>query len=123
MAEIIRPPQFHGSSGGGPEDPMLEQRVASLKPKVDRIEAILIRLEPRISEIANELRQIPKEFGMLRAEVARLDGRVSGIKGRMPGLEGRLGMLPTTWTLISFAVGSCLASAGLAFTIARLIKP
>ena len=97
---------------------MLAERVAGLEQKVDRIEAILTRLEPRISEIAGELRQMPKaaEFGMLRADVARLEGR-------MTGFEGRLGMLPTTWTLISFAVGSCLASAGLAFTIARLIKP
>jgi hypothetical protein len=114
MAEIIRPPQFTG--GGGPEDPMLGQRVERLEQKADRIEAILIRLEPRISEITSELRQITKEFGLVRTEIARVDGRLTGV-------EGRLGMLPTSWTLISFAIGSCLASAGLAFTIARLIKP
>src|SRR4051812_37788072 len=92
--------------------------VERLEQKVDRIKAILTRLEPRISEIGGELRQMPKgaEVGMMRADAARLDGR-------MAGLEGRLGMLPPTWTLISFAVGSCLASAGLAFTIARLVKP
>ncbi len=37
--------------GGGPEDPMLEQRVGRLEEKVDRIEAILTRLEPQISEV------------------------------------------------------------------------
>jgi hypothetical protein len=37
--------------GGGPEDPMLEQRVGTLEQKVDRIEAILTRLEPKIGEL------------------------------------------------------------------------
>jgi hypothetical protein len=48
------------SSGpGGPEDSMLEQRVAALETrvgrietKVDRIDAALLRLEPAIREIA-----------------------------------------------------------------------
>jgi hypothetical protein len=37
--------------GGGPEDPMLEQRVGRLEEKVDRIEAILLRIDAKITEV------------------------------------------------------------------------
>lgn len=120
MAEIV---PFPGHShpvggGGGPEDPMLEQRVAALEEKVGRIDATLQRLEPKISEMVGELRQIPKvaDYMTLRTDVA-------AVRERVAEMQGRLANMPTTWGLIAFVIGSCLASAGLAFTIARLLAP
>lgn len=89
---------------------MLEQRVARLEEKMDRIEQILLRLEPKISEMSGELRQMPKaiDYAGIRAEIFELKGRVAN--------------LPSTWVLMSFTLTACLASAGLAFAIARLLQ-
>ena len=90
---------------------MLEQRVIALEEKVGRIDAAIQRMEPKLSELVGELRHVPKvsDYVALRADVSEI--------------KGRLANMPTTWVLISFAVGSCLASAGLAFGIARFLNP
>jgi len=62
--------------------------------KVDRIEAILARLEPRIAEIVGELRQLPKraDHASLKADVARI--------------EGRLANTPKVWQMLTMVVGT-----------------
>jgi hypothetical protein len=91
--------------GGGPEDPMLEARVGHLEEKVDRIEAILQRLEPKITETlltgskqadVNKLQLQIVEFqaGAAKlADVQKLHADVAEVKGRVAGL-------PTWWMLI-----------------------
>ena len=90
---------------------MLEQRISNLEKSVVQMDAKLSAIELVLAEIKGQLSQFPKamDFAALKADVAEI--------------KGRIGNLPTTWTLMSFAVGACIASAGLAFTIARLIKP
>jgi hypothetical protein len=107
MSNVIKG-TFPGDGGGtGPKEPDLENRVRSLEAKADSIEKRLSSIELLLADIKGQLTQMPKmgDIAVIRVDVARLDGKVSN--------------LPTTWTLIAFAVGSCLASAGLAFAIAR----
>ena len=69
----------HGD-GGGPEDPMLEQRVGRLEEKVDRIEAILTRLEPQIiGSSATGAKQA--ELNKLQSDFIQLRGK-RGDQGR-----------------------------------------
>ena len=67
-------PESQSGDGGGPEDPMLEQRVGRLEEKVDRIEAILVRLEPKITEVLQntakqsvDLNKLQQDFVALRS--------------------------------------------------------
>jgi hypothetical protein len=74
VAEII--PLFGdrgGSDGGGPENPMLEQRVAKLEEGLGRIEM-------KLSGIEAELKHLPKaaEYALLRADLAEIKGRLAG---------------------------------------------
>ncbi len=99
MAEIIpiKGSQGGQGSGGGPEGPILEQRVA-------RLEQILERLEPRITEI---LLTCAKKDDLLKIQVdlARLDGRVS--------------MLPTWWMLAVTLIATWSAGAGIVFALVK----
>jgi hypothetical protein len=97
--------------GSGPEDSMLEQRVARLEDKVDRIEAAIIRIEPRISEIAGELKNLPKsnDIASLRADIAEV--------------RGRLSMLPTWWMLIVALIATWSAGSGIVFALIKASHP
>ncbi len=86
---------------GGPEGPMLEQRVA-------RLEQILERLEPKISEILlTGAKQT--DIQKLQVELAEACGRVS--------------MLPTWWMLIVAIVATWSAGAGIVFALVRAAHP
>ncbi|MGA2045186.1 MAG: hypothetical protein ABSG83_17670 [Roseiarcus sp.] len=97
-----------GEGGDGPDDPMLERRVARLEDKVDRIEAAIIRIEPRISEIAGELRHLPKsnDIGLLRADIDEI--------------RGRLSMLPTWWMLVVALTATWSAGAGIVLALVKV---
>jgi hypothetical protein len=89
---------FHGGSkdgGDGSEGPMLEQRVA-------RLEQLLERLEPKITEILlTGAKQ--SDIQKLQVEFAETRGRVS--------------MLPTWWMLALVATWS--AGAGIVFALVK----
>jgi hypothetical protein len=110
VGEIIpfKPPS--GTGGAGPEDPMIEH-IEKLEGKMDKVEGKLSAIEVTLAEIKGQLSQMPKatDFAKLSAEVAEVKGRVAN--------------LPTTWQLMTFTIGSVMAAAGLAFTIARYLKP
>jgi hypothetical protein len=99
MNNILR---FPGSGGSGPEDPMIERRVA--------------RLEDDMKDIKSSLKSIESKLGSIEVSVAEM-------KGRAGGVESRLSAMPTTWQLMTFTIGAVLGSAGLAFTFARFLKP
>jgi hypothetical protein len=87
-----RPP-----SGGGPEDPMLELRLA-------RVEDILVKLEPMIVDVArNGARQ--SELQAVRIDLAELKGRVHA--------------LPTWWMLLVTVIATWGAGSSIVFAIAR----
>ena len=73
-AEKFRVVQGGAANGGGPEDPMLEQRVGRLEEKVDRIEAISMRLEPQISEVLRT--------GVKQADLTKLLVRLYPLRSR-----------------------------------------
>lgn len=126
------------TSGGGPEDPMLEQRVTKLEEKVDRIEAILQRLEPKITEILQvcarkaDLEKLQTEFVDLKAttakqadlirvqtDIAEIKGRLGGIESRIAGVEGRFTQVPTIWGMLGLIGTLLIGIAGLMFTAGK----
>jgi hypothetical protein len=77
------PPDGFRTGGGGPEDPMLEQRVA--------------RLEDDMKDVKTSLKSI---------EIT-----LAKIEGRLTGFDARFASLPTTWTMLgiiftTWAIGS-----------------
>lgn len=93
------------SGGGGPEDPMLEQRVVKLEEKVDRIEAILQRLEPKIMEtLLTGAKQA--ELSKLQLQLIEFQGNTAKqadlqkVQTDLAEVKGRVASLPTWWMLI-----------------------
>jgi len=85
-----------GTEGGGPEDPMLEQRVGKLEEKVDRIESILLRLEPKILEVLQTVTDHSRQLARLETNMAtkeelhKVQVEVIEIKGDQRAAEERL---------------------------------
>ena len=82
-------------------DSVLERRVAGLEAKVERIEAILIRLEPKITEFVLT--------GARAVDLAEVKGKVSS--------------LPTWWMLMVTVLSTWLAGPGLVFTVVKATHP
>jgi hypothetical protein len=129
-------------SGDGPEDPMLEQRVGKLEEKADRIEAILTRLEPKITEtLLNGAKQVDltklqlevadikassaKQADLQKAQVelAEIKGGLSGLEGRLSGIEGRFSQIPTFWQMLGLIGTLLIGLAGLMFTAGKFLHP
>src|SRR6476660_145597 len=110
-----------GSSSGGPEDPMFEQRVAVLEGEVSKIKTILERLETKITEILlTGAKQV--DLHKAQVDVAELKGRFIGLEGKLGGLEGRFAALPTTWTILGLVFTTWALGPGLLiFTLTRLL--
>ncbi len=99
MTTVVRFPDGNDGGGSGPEDPMLEQRVA-------RLETILERLEPKITEIlVTGAKQ--GDLQALRVELAELRGKVS--------------MLPTWWMLLVALLANWIAGGGIVFTLGKAL--
>ena len=111
MTNVVPYTKTTTGEGGGPEDPMLEQRVARLEDTVDRIEAAIVRIEPKISEIAGELRQLPRanDISSLKADIADLRGRVAN--------------MPTWWMLVVALIATWSAGAGFVFALVKAARP
>lgn len=119
-AEKFRVVQGGAANGGGPEDPMLEQRVGRLEEKVDRIEAILMRLEPQISEVLRtgakqaDLTKLQSDFIHFEAAAATKDD-LHNVQLDLAEVKGRVSNLPTWWMLIV----AILSTWGMGFAIAN----
>ena len=105
MNNVIR---FPGDSdGGGPEGPMLEQRVSALEQKLDRIENILVRLEPDIRDFARN--------GARQADLHKVQLELSEI-------EGKLSSYPTWWMLLVAVIATWGAGAGIVFSLLSKVR-
>ena len=82
-------------------DPSLEARVTGLETKVDRVEAILVRLEPKITET-------------LLTSAKAVD---------LAEVKGRISSLPTWWMLMVTVLSTWLAGAGIVFTLVKAAHP
>jgi uncharacterized coiled-coil protein SlyX len=87
-----------GSAGSGPEDSMLEQRVA--------------RLEEDMKEVKSSLKGIQESLTQIAISIAKLDGR-------MTGLEGRLQAIPSAWQLFVALITTWSAGAAIVFAMIR----
>jgi hypothetical protein len=136
--------QFPGDNpaaggGGGPEDPMLEQRVGRLEEKVDRIEAILVRLEPKIMEVLHtgakqaELNKVQLDVAELKSSAAKqidlnkIQVQIAEILAggakqadlykaqvELAEVKGRVAGLPTWWMLITAIITTWCAGFAIA---------
>src|SRR5208283_561594 len=116
-------PTSQSGDGGGPEDPMLEQRVGRLEEKVDRIETILTRLEPQIKEVLRtgakqaELTKLQSDLIRFEAAAATKDD-LHKVQLDLAEVKGRVSNLPTWWMLIV----AILSTWGMGFAIANSVN-
>jgi hypothetical protein len=87
---------------------MLEQRVSRLEQRMERIEGILLKLEPQITEL-------------LLTGAKQTD--LQALKAQVAKVEGRLENIPTTWQVIAIMSGMLVGIAGIVFAAARLLQP
>ena len=97
-----------GGGGSGPEDPMLEQRVGRLEEKLDRIEAILTGLAPKITEIFHS--------GAKQTDLNRVERDLAEVKGRISNM-------PTSFSLWMALISIFVAGAGIVFAALKFTKP
>jgi hypothetical protein len=114
-----------GSGGSGPEDPMLENRVARLEEQSERIERILQDMAPRIVELHSRIAtrdDLNRVEASLKADNARLDSRASHIEGRLDGIEKRFDQIPTVWGLLGILATLIIGITGLMVAYGQFIK-
>ena len=100
MADItpFYPRGSQQGDGGGPEDPALEQRVS-------RLERVLERLEPRITEILLT--------GAKQSDIHKVQVDLAEVKGRMSALEAKISALPTTITILTIVFTTWALGSGI----------
>lgn len=86
---------LHGG-GGGPEEPMLEQRVA--------------RLEADVSEIRSDVRDIRTDIREMNGRMLRLEERMGRMEVGIQKLTDRIENIPTNWTFVATLVGAVFAA-------------
>jgi hypothetical protein len=98
-----------GGRGGGPEDPVLDQRVEALEiklaqidAKIDRIDAALLRLEPAIRDITS---------------------RHADLNARVASVEGHLKAMPTFLQLAAMLITTWAAGAAIVFALLKASHP
>ena len=116
MTNVIDFPDSGRGAGGGPEDSMLEQRVATLEQavarieiKIDRSETAFRRSEDALKSLADDNKSFAKQNAELAAQVARMDGRLTSI--------------PTFWQTIASLGTLLIGISGLLFTASRFLHP
>ena len=96
-----------GGGGGADSTPSpLERRVSKLEEKVERVEAISVRLEPKITELLLT--------GAKSSELNKLQVDLAEVKGRISSLPN--------WWMLMVAVLTTWA-AGIVFTLVKAIRP
>jgi len=104
---------------------MLEQRVGRLEEKVDRIEAILVRLEPKITEVLQntakqsvDLNKLQQDFARFEAGAATKDD-LHKVQLDLAEVKGRVSSLPTWWMLLIAIVTTWGAGFAIANSITK----
>jgi hypothetical protein len=104
---VIRFPEKGGSGGDGPEDPPLERRVL-------RLEHILERLEPRITEILLT--------GAKQSDVQKVHVDLAELKGRMAAVEAKVGALPSTFVILTIVFTTWALGSGILIFALNLLR-
>ena len=87
---------------------MLEERVARLEIKVDRIEQILEQLAPKITEILLT--------GAKQTDLYKMQFEIAEVKGSVS-------MLPTWWMLAVTLIATWSAGSGIVFALIKASHP
>jgi hypothetical protein len=82
-------------SGGGPEDPMLEQRVA--------------HLEEDVRDIRRSMSEMNDRMGRMEVGIAKIQARIE--------------MLPTIWTFVVALVATVFAAVGVVIAVISAFQP
>jgi hypothetical protein len=113
--DVIRPPQFGDTNGGGGDGTMQEQRVAALEADMKEVKASLKAIELAVAEI----KHLPKmsDFLALQKDIGDVRGKLGAVEGRIQGLERRFAQIPNTQQLIGilFSVAAVLFAASRVF--------
>ncbi|WP_244613429.1 hypothetical protein [Methylosinus sp. Ce-a6] len=104
-----------GGSGDGPEDPMLEQRVARLESDLSEVKAML-------KDIGKELIEIKIGVTKLDGKFEKIDGRFVGLEGRLGGLDTRISGLPATWTILGIVFTTWALGSGILIFAMNFLK-
>lgn len=96
---------------------MLEQRVTRIEEQMGRIQTILERLEPKITEAAS-----------VKSDIAELRSKdIAEMRSRLAFVEGRLQGMPTTWQMFTTVLASMIATwgagAAIVLAILRFARP
>jgi hypothetical protein len=102
-------------SGGGPEDPMLEARVARLEDDMREVKGILSRLEPMIIELVHTTAR--------KSDIERIESRLSETREEVKEMKGTLARTPNSTELWRMVIGTWIAGAGVVALAIRLIAP
>jgi hypothetical protein len=100
------------TTGGGPEDPMIEQRVANLEATVGDIRTSGARIEAKLERHEEALRRIEDALKVLvdvREKVAHIDGRLANI--------------PTFWQTLALMATLLIGLSGIIFSASRFLHP
>jgi hypothetical protein len=112
---IVSYPGTSRGGGTGPEDPELEQRVG-------RIERILERLEPKISEVLlSGAKQV--DVQNIRADVQTLRVDVQNIRVDLAEVKGKVSNLPTWWMMVITIIATWSAGTGIGFALIKAAHP
>lgn len=104
---------------------MLDARVGRLEEKMDRIEGILLRLEPKVIEVLQtgakqaDLLRLQLEVAEIKGRLAGVEGRLGTVDGRIAGVEGRFNQVPTIWAMLGLISTLLIGIAGLMFTAGK----
>jgi hypothetical protein len=101
VVNIVSPSGGSGGGPGGSKDPELEQRIS-------RLEHILERLEPRITEILLT--------GAKTADMQKVQVELAELKGRIAAVDAKLGTLPSTFDAKLAALPSTYTILTIVFT-------
>ncbi len=96
----------------------MDQRVGRLEEKVDRIEAILVRLEPKIAEVLLNTNKLQLDFARFESTAATKDD-LHKVQLDLAEVRGRVSSLPTWWMLIVAIITTWGAGFAIANSIAR----
>ena len=92
-----------GGDGGGPEDPMMEARVA--------------RLEDDVREIRGDIKEINRRLGNLEERFARMEVGFQAIHAKLDAMAYRLDGIPNAWIFALGLIGTVVATTTLVVTL------
>jgi hypothetical protein len=85
-----------------------------LELRVTRLEQVLERLEPKITEILLT--------GAKQNDVQRVEVELAELKGRMSALEARMGVLPSAFTVLTIVFTTWALGSGILIFALNILR-